>query len=141
MSTTRQASGALWQRIGPLIGLATLFIGLSFASPYFLTVDNQLNVRTGTIRGRAVLDNKEGLFTPGMFARTPAWWQDRLLIETDSPYLAPQPVRGRTNEPAFVNHTLTALAEARGEDAAEDEGAGRGGGSHDVSAFWRDWFP
>jgi RND family efflux transporter MFP subunit len=32
-------------------------------------VDNQLNVRTGTIRGRAVLDNKEGLFTPGMFAR------------------------------------------------------------------------
>lgn len=32
-------------------------------------VDNQLNVRTGTIRGRAVLDNKDGLFTPGMFAR------------------------------------------------------------------------
>ena len=32
-------------------------------------VDNQLNVRTGTIRARAVLDNKEGLFTPGMFAR------------------------------------------------------------------------
>src|SRR4026208_1951250 len=32
-------------------------------------VDNQLNVRTGTIRGRAVIDNKQGLFTPGMFAR------------------------------------------------------------------------
>ena len=32
-------------------------------------VDNQLNVRTGTIRARAVLDNKEGRFTPGMFAR------------------------------------------------------------------------
>lgn len=32
-------------------------------------VDNQLNVRTGTIRARALLDNKEGLFTPGMFAR------------------------------------------------------------------------
>ena len=32
-------------------------------------VDNQLNVRTGTIRARAVLDNKDGLFTPGMFAR------------------------------------------------------------------------
>jgi RND family efflux transporter MFP subunit len=32
-------------------------------------VDNQLNVRTGTIRARAVLDNKEGLFTPGLFAR------------------------------------------------------------------------
>ncbi len=42
---------------------------------------------------------------------------DRLLVETDSPYLAPQPVRGRRNEPAFVRHTLEALAEARGVDA------------------------
>ena len=32
-------------------------------------VDNQLNVRTGTIRARAILDNQKGLFTPGMFAR------------------------------------------------------------------------
>ncbi len=38
-----------------------------------------------------------------------------ILAETDSPYLAPQPVRGRTNEPAYVVHTVTALAEARGE--------------------------
>ena len=42
---------------------------------------------------------------------------DRILAETDSPYLAPQPVRGVTNEPAFVIHTLAVLAEARGEDA------------------------
>jgi len=47
---------------------------------------------------------------------------DRILVETDSPYLAPQPVRGRRNEPAFVLHTLQALAEARGEDPAELEG-------------------
>jgi TatD DNase family protein len=40
---------------------------------------------------------------------------DRLLAETDSPYLAPQPVRGRQNEPANVVHTLAALAEVRGE--------------------------
>ncbi len=46
---------------------------------------------------------------------------DRILAETDSPYLAPQPVRGRPNEPAYVLHTLTALAEARGERAAELE--------------------
>ena len=39
---------------------------------------------------------------------------DRLLAETDSPYLAPQPVRGQPNEPAYVVHTLAALAEARG---------------------------
>jgi len=46
---------------------------------------------------------------------------DRLLVETDSPYLAPQDVRGRRNEPAYVRHTLEALAQARGEDAAELE--------------------
>ena len=41
---------------------------------------------------------------------------NRILAETDSPYLAPQPVRGRANEPAHVVHTIAALAEARGED-------------------------
>jgi TatD DNase family protein len=44
---------------------------------------------------------------------------DRLLAETDSPYLAPQAVRGRPNEPAFVVHTLAALAASRGEDPSE----------------------
>jgi TatD DNase family protein len=43
---------------------------------------------------------------------------DRVLAETDSPYLAPQPRRGRPNEPANVVHTIAALAAARGEDAA-----------------------
>lgn len=46
---------------------------------------------------------------------------DRLLAETDAPYLAPQPVRGRRNEPAHVVHTLAGLAEARNEDPAELE--------------------
>jgi TatD DNase family protein len=41
---------------------------------------------------------------------------DRILAETDTPYLAPQPQRGRPNEPAYVVHTLAALAEARGDD-------------------------
>jgi TatD DNase family protein len=42
----------------------------------------------------------------------------RILAETDSPFLAPQPVRGRPNEPANVVHTLAALAQARGVEAA-----------------------
>jgi TatD DNase family protein len=44
---------------------------------------------------------------------------DRLLVETDSPYLAPVPFRGRRNEPAFVAHTAKILAEARGMNPAE----------------------
>ncbi len=39
---------------------------------------------------------------------------DRLLVETDAPFLAPEPFRGKTNEPAYVAHTARALAEARG---------------------------
>jgi TatD DNase family protein len=46
---------------------------------------------------------------------------DRLLAETDCPYLAPQAVRGKKNEPAYVLHTLEQLAETRGEDVAELE--------------------
>jgi TatD DNase family protein len=42
--------------------------------------------------------------------------RDLILVETDTPYLAPQPVRGQPNEPANVVHTVRALAEARGED-------------------------
>jgi TatD DNase family protein len=46
---------------------------------------------------------------------------DRILAETDAPYLAPQPVRGKRNEPAYVMHTLAALAAARNEDPLELE--------------------
>jgi TatD DNase family protein len=42
----------------------------------------------------------------------------RLLAETDSPYLAPQPVRGRPNEPANVAHTIGELARVRGDEPA-----------------------
>jgi len=51
-------------------------------------------------------------------SRVPA---DRILVETDSPYLAPQARRGRANEPANVGHTLAVLAEARGEQPEELE--------------------
>ncbi|MFW5797058.1 MAG: TatD family hydrolase [Spirochaetota bacterium] len=48
---------------------------------------------------------------------TPA---DRLLVETDAPFLAPQPVRGRPNHPGFVGYTYEFLAELRGESSVEE---------------------
>jgi TatD DNase family protein len=44
---------------------------------------------------------------------------DRLLVETDAPYLAPTPHRGKRNEPAFVAHTAAALATLKGVSADE----------------------
>ena len=40
---------------------------------------------------------------------------DRLLVETDSPYLAPVPKRGKPNEPAYVRHTAAFIAQLRGD--------------------------
>src|SRR3954447_22513734 len=48
---------------------------------------------------------------------------DRILIETDAPYLAPVPHRGRKNEPAYIAETLSALAAVRGLPAAEVDAA------------------
>jgi len=45
--------------------------------------------------------------------------QDRLLVETDAPWLAPVPHRGKANEPAFVTHVLHEVAMLRGDSPAE----------------------
>ena len=42
---------------------------------------------------------------------------DRLLVETDSPYLSPEPLRGKTNEPSHIVHTVNFLANLKGIDA------------------------
>jgi TatD DNase family protein len=42
--------------------------------------------------------------------------EGQLLVETDAPYLAPVPMRGKRNQPAYVAHTLTCVAELRGVD-------------------------
>jgi TatD DNase family protein len=48
---------------------------------------------------------------------------ERLLLETDAPYLAPEPFRGRRNEPAYVAHVAATLAEVKGLALAEIEAA------------------
>lgn len=47
--------------------------------------------------------------------------QERILVETDAPYLAPVPKRGKTNEPSYVKHTAEFLAQLRGESIDEVE--------------------
>jgi TatD DNase family protein len=54
--------------------------------------------------------------TPQFMGAVPA---ERLLVESDAPYLAPVPLRGRRNEPAFLPATLARVAEARGLEPAE----------------------
>jgi len=47
---------------------------------------------------------------------------ERMLVETDSPYLAPVPFRGKTNQPAYVRHVAQHIADLRGisvEEVAE----------------------
>ena len=51
-----------------------------------------------------------------IFLRAPL---ERLILETDSPYLAPPPYRGKRNEPAYVAHTAKVLAEVKGVTPAE----------------------
>jgi TatD DNase family protein len=60
--------------------------------------------------GILTFKNAHGIREAARFA--PA---DRILVETDSPFLAPVPVRGKTCEPAYIVHTARCLAELRGE--------------------------
>jgi TatD DNase family protein len=55
-------------------------------------------------------------FKKSALLREVAAWtpMDRLLVETDAPFLAPMPMRGKRNEPAFVAHTAACLAELKG---------------------------
>jgi len=46
---------------------------------------------------------------------------DRIIVETDCPYLAPVPMRGRRNEPAYIGHVLESLARIRGWTSADAE--------------------
>lgn len=63
------------------------------------------------ISASGIVTFKSGADVAAVFASYPA---DKILIETDSPYLAPVPYRGKTNEPAFVVKTAEKIAAIRG---------------------------
>lgn len=92
-----------WEGLPGGRGVLHCFTGSETFARALLDIDFYISF-SGIITFR----NAEALRT--VARRVPA---DRLLIETDSPYLAPVPMRGKPNEPAYVCHVAEALAEVR----------------------------
>jgi TatD DNase family protein len=68
----------------------------------------------GLVSASGVITFRKSEALREIFAEVP---MDRLLVETDAPYLAPAPYRGKTNEPAHVAHTAATLAQVKGVSA------------------------
>jgi TatD DNase family protein len=96
------------ERHGPLRGVMHSFTGDAALAQACLALDMYIS-----FAGMATF--KKSTELRAVAAIVPA---DRILIETDSPYLSPEPFRGKRNEPARVVETATCLAAARGETLA-----------------------
>ncbi len=96
---------AAFERGGPLRGVMHAFTGSAAAAAECLRMGLYISFAGMVSYPKAVALRETARTVPA----------DRLLIETDSPYLPPQPVRGRRNEPAYVRHVAASLAAARGE--------------------------
>ncbi len=72
----------------------------------------------GYLSASGVITFKNAERVREIFAQIPT---ENLLVETDAPYLAPHPLRGQQNEPAYVQHTLAKLAEIKGISEKEME--------------------
>lgn len=92
-------------RRGPLVPVLHSFTGSAAEAAEAVEIGCYLGF-AGMVTFRSAADLRE-------VAKTVP--PDRLLIETDSPFLSPEPYRGRRNEPAHVIHTARCLAIARGE--------------------------
>jgi TatD DNase family protein len=107
----RDAYGRALQIIdaaGPVRGVVHAFWGDRATAEAFLARGFRIGVGgAATFRREANLRATLATLPPGS-----------ILLETDAPYLAPEPVRGRTNEPAFVSYTARSVAQTRGVDLA-----------------------
>ena len=92
-------------RRGPLVPVLHSFTGSAAEAAEAVEIGCSLGF-AGMVTFRSAADLREVAKTVPL---------DRLLIETDSPFLSPEPFRGRRNEPAHVIHTARCLAIARGE--------------------------
>lgn len=101
------------RRAGPLRGIMHCFSG----GP----AEAERSVALGFhVSFSGVLTFRNAQLTRDAAQRVPL---DRILVETDCPYLAPEPHRGQRNEPSYVAHTLARLAEVRGIGVREAERA------------------
>jgi TatD DNase family protein len=96
-------------RRGPLSGVMHSFTGDEAMARECLTLGMYIS-----FAGMVTYKKSDAL--RAIAATIPA---DRILVETDSPYLAPEPFRGKRNEPANVVHTAACLAAVRGESVEE----------------------
>jgi TatD DNase family protein len=105
---TRDADDATAEVLDGFAGTVVLHC---FSSPALLAVALERDYYV-SFAGNVTFPKAAGLRDAAASVRT-----ERILSETDCPYLAPRPVRGRPNEPAHVVHTVAALAAARGKTA------------------------
>ena len=114
---TREAdldtASILERELGPAGGVIHCFTGDWTAAQRYLALGLYVSL-SGVLTFKAADALREAA------ARIPL---DRLLVETDCPFLAPVPHRGKRNEPAFVRYTAARLAELRGIPVAEVEQA------------------
>lgn len=97
------------RRWGPLVGVMHSFAGDRAAAKACLDLGLHLSF-SGMITYRKNDELREAAKLCPL---------DRLLVETDSPYLAPQPMRGKQNEPSYIKHTAARLADAIGRSFEE----------------------
>jgi TatD DNase family protein len=107
----RDAAGPLadffrsfWQREGAVSGVMHCWGGTVTETQWFLDLGFYIS-----FSGTVTFKNADSIRAAAAIVP-----QDRLLIETDCPFLAPVPMRGKRNEPAFVQHVADTLAEVRG---------------------------
>ncbi len=94
---------------GPVRGLIHCFTGTAWLAEQALDLGFYISAS-------GIVTFKKATELRAVIADVP---KDRLLVETDAPYLAPTPHRGKRNEPAFVAHTAAVVAELQGVSPGE----------------------
>jgi TatD DNase family protein len=97
------------ERKGPINGVMHSFVGSQATAEACLAMGLHLSFA-------GMLTYKNAAALREVAARVP---RDRMMVETDCPYLSPVPLRGKRNEPANVVYTATCLAELFGVSLAE----------------------